>query len=123
MAKLTKKVVDNIFNDFKDNLFINSSLDKFKIRYYDFFEFLKENEEANKEFKRIEEVNSLILEDRVAEQCYLGKGNTKILLEMIKANNKKKYTPKIEVENTNLIKDMTDEQISAEVKKLMDKLL
>lgn len=121
MAKLTKKTIENIFNDFKDSLFINSSLDKYKIRYYDFYEYLKENEEANKEFKKIEEYNLLILEDRAAQQAFQVDGNPKIKIEFLKANNKKKFTPKIEVENTSVIKGMSDEEVDAELKRLLNK--
>lgn len=118
MAKLTKKTIDSIFNDFKDSLFITDSLEKHKVNTYDFFEYLKSNEEADQEYKKIEEYNNFVKEERIAKLAYDGKTSSNILMEMIKANNKKKYVQKFEIETTANIKNYTDEELD----KMIDKL-
>ena len=122
MAKLTKKTVDLIFNDFKDSIFISSSLVKYGVNQYDFFEYLKSNEEADNEYKKIAEYNNFILEDREAQKAFSDKGNSKIRLEMIKANNKKKYTQKVEIEQTTTTKDLSDAEVDSKIEELLKKL-
>jgi hypothetical protein len=123
MAKLNKKVVDNVLNDFKDSLFISSSLKKFSVNHYDFFEYLKNNDESNKEYLSIEECNNLIKEDQIAEKVYNGQGSATILLEMIKANNKKKYVNKAELEIKTEAKNFSDTELDEKIKFLTEKLL
>lgn len=117
MAKLTIKNVNNILNDFKVSLFISKSLETFKINHYDFFEFLKENKEFNAEYEKILNYNTILLEDQIAQQVYSKDGNTKILLEMIKAGNKNKYNMKQEIEVKNTYSELSDEELDLLIEK------
>ena len=122
MAKITKKTIDKIFEDFKDSLFISDALEINNVRPYDFFEYLEKNEEANKEYETIEKFNNIFKEEQVAQQVYNGKGSTTILLRMIEANNKKKYTQKLELEDTTPLSNLSDEELNAKIKALEEKL-
>lgn len=117
MAKLTNKIVNNILNDYKISLFISKTLSKFKVNHYDFFEYIKENEDVDKEYNKILNYNTLILEDQIAEQCYKKDGNSKILLEMIRYGNKDKYVNKQQIDINLEYNELSDEQINELIEK------
>ena len=122
MAKITKKTIDKIFEDFKDSLFISDALENNNVRPYDFFEYLEKNEDANKEYQRIERANNFLKEEKIASKVFNGDFSKTILLEMIKANNKNKYNPKIEIETTNTFKSLSDEELDKKIEELQKKL-
>jgi hypothetical protein len=121
MAKLTKKTVDKVFEDFKDCLFISEALSINKIRPYDFFDYLKKNDEANKEYKSIEEFNNTYKEAQIEQKVYTSDFSKQILMRYVEANNKKKYTQKYEVDTTTTLSNLTDEEIEKKIKDLQDK--
>ena len=100
MAKLTKKTLDKVFEDFKESLFISDALEKNGVRPYDFFDYLKNNELANKEYENIDKFNNIYKEAQIEKKVYTGDFSKTILLEMIRVKDKKKYTQKIEIEDT-----------------------
>ena len=120
-VKLTKKIVEKIFDDFKDGLFISEALVNNQIRPYDFFEYLQRNVEANKEYEKIEKANNFFKEEQIANKVYNGDFSKTILLEMIKANNKKKYTQKIEIDNTSNLTNLSDDELDKKIKELQGK--
>lgn len=122
MAKLSKKTVDNVFNDFKDSLFISDALEKNSVRPFDFFEYLKNNESANKEYENIEKFNNIFKEAQIEKKVYTGDFSKTILLEMIRVKDKKKYVQKIEIEDTTPLSSLTDEEVNQKIKDLQDKL-
>ena len=120
-VKLTKKIVEKIFDDFKDGLFISEALVNNQIRPYDFFEYLQRNVEANKEYEKIEKANNFFKEEQIANKVYNSDFSKTILLEMIKANNKKKYTQKIEIDNTSNLTNLSDDELDKKIKELQEK--
>lgn len=112
---MDKKKFEEIMEDFKKSLFISKSLETFDITPFDFYTFLKLNKICKERFDELEKINNLYKEEIIAEKAYSGEFSKTILLEMIKANNKKKYTQKIEVE-TNSISDLTDEEIEIKLR-------
>lgn len=122
MAKITKKTIDKVLDDFKDGLFISDALLKNNIKPYDFLEYMEKNEEANKEYQKIEKANNFLKEEIIAEKVFNGEFSKTILLEMIKANNKNKYSQKIELDQKSTIISMSDEDLDAKIKALQDKI-
>lgn len=122
MAKLTKKTLDKVFEDFKESLFISDALEKNGVRPYDFFDYLKNNELANKEYENIDKFNNIYKEAQIEKKVYTGDFSKTILLEMIRVKDKKKYTQKIEIEDTTNISQLTDEEVNQKIKDLQDKL-
>ena len=122
MAKLTKKTLDKVFEDFKESLFISDALEKNGVRPYDFFDYLKNNELANKEYENIDKFNNIYKEAQIEKKVYTGDFSKTILLEMIRVKDKKKYTKKIEIEDTTNISQLTDEEVNQKIKDLQDKL-
>lgn len=107
MAKLTKKTLDKVFEDFKESLFISDALEKNGVRPYDFFDYLKNNELANKEYENIDKFNNIYKEAQIEKKVYTGDFSKTILLEMIRVKDKKKYTQKIEIEDTTNISQLS----------------
>lgn len=122
MARITKKTIENIFNDFKDSLFIADALLKNKINHYDFFEYINSNVELLLEYEKIQNYNNIILEERVAQLAYSGQFDNKILLEMLKANNKKKYNIKQEIEINTNHKSLSDEELEFKIAEIQKRL-
>lgn len=95
MAKLNKKTFNKVIEEFKNSHFISDALDKVNVNAVDFYIYLDENEDAKLEFEKVEQYINLYLEDRIAKISYtLDKPNAKILLDMIKVRNKKRYIVK-----------------------------
>lgn len=123
-----RKIIIKILDDFKYSMFIRKSLKTFEVNHVDFFEALEleENEDLKARYHKIDNLNAKIFEDEVAERAFHGveRGSDKIFpsekltLEMIKANNRKKYTPKITIETEKKITDMSDEELENMIKKL-----
>ena len=122
MAKLTKKTLDKVFEDFKESLFISDALEKNGVRPYDFFDYLKNNDLANKEYENIDKFNNIYKEAQIEKKVYTGDFSKTILLEMIRVKDKKKYTQKIEIEDTTPLSSLTDEEVNQKIKELQDKL-
>lgn len=122
METLTEDTVRKVLNKFKESLFIAPALKSFKVNHFDFFEFLETNENFKTEYEKILKYNNIINEDKVANLCYTGKGNSKILLEMIKANDKKKYNIKTEIEVNTNYKNLSDDALDEMIKKLQNNL-
>lgn len=122
MSKLTIKIIDKIFEDFKESLYISDALLKNKVKPYDFFEFLSQNLEYSKQFEKIDSYNNIYKEAQIAEKVFNGDFSKNILLEMIKANNKKKYTTRMEIDQTSIISTMTDEELDKKIQDLQNKI-
>lgn len=103
MAKLNKKTFNKVIEIFKSSHFISDALDDVNVNPVDFYIYLEENEEAKLEFEKVEQYINLYLEDRIAKISYtLDKPNSKILLDMIKSRNKKRYIVKEEKSEDNM---------------------
>lgn len=122
MAKLTKKIVEKVFEDFKDSLFISDALDKNNVKPYDFYEYLKNNELANKEYENIDKFNNIYKEAQIEKKVYSGDFSKTILLEMIKSRDKKKYVQKLEIEDTTPLSNLSDDEVNQKIKILQEKL-
>lgn len=122
MAKITKKTIDKIFDDFKEGLFISVALDNNNVKPYDFYEYLKSNEIASKEYENIERYNNIYKEAQIEHKVFTTDFSKKILEEMVKANNKKKFTQKYEIEDVTPLSSLTDEDLDKKIKALQEKM-
>ena len=120
-TKLTKKIVKQILDDFKEDLFIVISLKRYNVNYYDFKKFLESDQSLLLEYKEIELINNEAKEEIIAEKSLNGDFSVGIALEFIKANNKEKFGNNIKVD-VNKYETMSDTDLDARIKLLTEKL-
>ena len=122
MAKLSKKTVEKVLDDFKAVYFISEALDSNGVRPFDFFEYLSKNEEASKEYETIDKFNNVYKEAQIEQKVYSSEFSKQILLEMIKAKDKKKYVQKLEIEDVSPVSAMSDEELARRIADLKSRL-
>lgn len=122
MAKLSKKTFDKVLDDFKGLYFISAALEANEIRPYDFYEYMKRNEEGAKEFEEIDRFNNAYKEAQIERKVYEGDFSKPILLEMIKARDKKKYTQKVEFEDTTPLSKLSDEDLNRKIQEIQERM-
>ena len=120
-TKLTKKIVKQILDDFKEDLFIIISLKRYNVNYYDFKKFLESDQSLLLEYKEIELINNEAKEEIIAEKSLNGDFSKGIALEFIKANNKEKFGNNIQID-VNKYETMSDTDLDARIKLLTEKL-
>ena len=120
-TKLTKKIVKQILDDFKEDLFIVISLKRYNVNYYDFKKFLESDQSLLLEYKEIELINNEAKEEIIAEKSLNGDFSKGIALEFIKANNKEKFGINIQID-VNKYETMSDTDLDARIKLLTEKL-
>lgn len=123
MARLTKKVVEKILDDFKTVLFISVAIEINKVRPFDFYDYLNKNEEAMAAFKEIDNVNNIFKEAQIEQKVYSSNDLSRnILIEMIKVKDKEKYQRKIEIDTTTNLEKLSDEDIAKQIQIIQDKI-
>ena len=121
-AKLTRKLVAKVFEEFKDCHYISDALDNCNVNAVDFFMFLEDNEDLLIQFKKIEDYIALYLEDKVAKVSYNNpKPSHAVLAIMIQNKNKERYVDtKKEVKNQ--FEDMDDQDLDDKIKELTEQI-
>lgn len=123
MAKLTKKTVDKILDDFKTVLFISNAIEMNKVRPFDFYDYLNKNPDAMASFEEIDKVNNIFKEAQIEQKVYSSNDLSRnILIEMIKVKDKEKYHRKIEIDTTTNVEKLSDEDIAKQIKIIQDKI-
>lgn len=123
MAKLTKKTVDKILDDFKTVLFISNAIEMNKVRPFDFYDYLNKNPDAMESFEEIDKVNNIFKEAQIEQKVYSSNDLSRnILIEMIKVKDKEKYHRKIEIDTTTNVEKLSDEDIAKQIKIIQDKI-
>lgn len=122
MAKLSKKAVEKVLDDFKAVHFISQVLDSNGVRPFDFFEYLSKNEQARKDYEEIDKFNNVYKEAQIEQKVYSSEFSKQILLEMIKAKDKKKYAQKLEIEDVSPVSAMSDEELARRIADLKSRL-
>lgn len=123
MARLTKKIVNKVLDNFKECHFISDALDKENVNSVDFYMFLDDNPDVAEDYQKADRYIALYLEDKVAKLSYGNdKPSNQILLAMIRARNKPRYEIKVE-EEKNELENYSYEELEQMSKDLDAKLL
>jgi hypothetical protein len=120
-TKVNKKLIKQVLDEFKEDLFIVITLKRHSINFYDFKKYLETDAQLSTEYKEIESINNEAKEELIAEKSLNGDFSVGIALEFIKANNKEKFNPN-KLEITNKFEDLTEDELNEKIKNLNDKI-